>query len=284
MASTPSDQGPPVGLFAEASRVQATDVEGVWAAELRDELTIVRGHPNGGYLLAVLGRAGVAALGDASRHVVAATATYVSPPTVGPAEVHTTVLRQGRTASQVRAALVQEGRTTVDSVLTVAALDDAPVDWGGARPPELPDIETCRASGSRMRSLLTDSEAPPLAKVLRTDFDPDVLGFASGRPSGTGELRAWLSLADGTDWDPASMLFAIDALPPATFEVAITGWVPTLTLTAYLLAAPAPGPLRARFRAGTIAGGRVDEVCEVWDSTDRMVATSTQLAAIRLTE
>lgn len=284
MAPTPRDEDPPMGLFAEASAVSATDVEGVWAADIRDELTIVRGHPNGGYLLALLGRAGVAALGDPSRHVVAATATYVAPPTVGPAEVHTTVLRRGRTASQVRAALVQDGTTTVDSVLTVAVLDDAPVDWGGSAPPEMPDIETCRASGSRVGSSLTPSEAPPLTRVLRTDFDPDVLGFAAGAPSGRGELRAWLSLVDGTDWDPASLLFAIDALPPATFEVAITGWVPTLTLTAYLLAAPAPGPLRARFRAGTIAGGRVDEVCEVWDSTDRMVATSTQLAAIRLTE
>lgn len=284
MAPTPSDPAPTAGLFTEASAVRATEVPGVWAAELRDELTIVRGHPNGGYLLAVLGRAGVAALGDPTRHVVAATATYVAPPTVGPVEVHTTMLRQGRTASQVRAALVQDGRTTVDSVLTVAALDEVPVDWGGSPPPELPDIETCRASGSRMRSVLPGTEGPPLTKVLRTDFDPEVLGFVSGEPSGRGELRAWLALADGSDWDPASLLFAIDALPPATFEVAITGWVPTLTLTAYLLAVPAPGPLRARFRAGTISGGRVDEVCELWDSTDRLVATSTQLAAIRLSE
>ena len=46
--------------------------------ELRDEFTIVNGHPNGGYLLAVLGRAALAAVGDPERHVVGATATYVS--------------------------------------------------------------------------------------------------------------------------------------------------------------------------------------------------------------
>jgi len=31
-----------------------------------------------------------------------------------------------------------------------------------------------------------------------------------------------------------------------------------------------------------ITGGRVDETFEVWDSTDRLVAHSTQLAAIRM--
>jgi hypothetical protein len=109
-----------------------------------------------------------------------------------------------------------------------------------------------------------------------------VLSFLSGEPSGQGELRAWLSLADGSDWDALSLLFAVDALPPATFEVALTGWVPTLSLTAYIRAVPAPGPLRVRFRANVIAGGLVDETADLWDSTGRLVAQSTQLAAIRL--
>lgn len=268
-------------LFDDATTVRPAG-DGLWDVDLRDEFTIVNGHPNGGYLLALLGRAAVAAVGDPERHVVGATATYVSPPTTGPAQVRTDVLRRGRTASQVRAALVQDDRVTVDVVMTVAALADEPQAWGDVPPVELPDEATCRADRRTGRSAIPGLDEPPLSKVLRISFDPTVLSFLSGEPSGQGELRAWLSLADGRPWDPQSLLFAVDALPPATFEVALTGWVPTLSLTAYIRAVPAPGPLRVRFRANVIAGGLVDETADLWDSTGRLVAQSTQLAAIRL--
>ncbi|HMJ77213.1 MAG TPA: thioesterase family protein [Iamia sp.] len=280
MSDAPIDEAVP-WLFDEATTVHAAG-DGRWDVELRDEFTIVNGHPNGGYLLAVLGRAAVAAVGEPDRHVVGATATYVSPPTTGPAQVHTELLRRGRTASQVRAALVQDDKVTVDVVMTVAGLTDEPPAWGAVPPIELPDEATCRADGRTGRSAIPGLDEPPLAKVLRVSFDPAVLSFLSGEPSGQGELRAWLSLADGRPWDPLSLLFAVDALPPATFEVAITGWVPTLSLTAYIRAVPAPGPLTVRFRANVITGGRVDETADVWDSTGRLVAQSTQLAAIRM--
>ena len=64
-------------------------------------------------------------------------------------------------------------------------------------------------------------------------------------------------------------------------EVVRTGWVPTLSLTTYVRARPAPGPLRARMWAQHIAGDRVDEVCELWDADGVLVAQATQLAGIR---
>ena len=79
-----------------------------------------------------------------------------------------------------------------------------------------------------------------------------------------------------------SLLFFLDALPPATFEVVMSGWVPTLSLTAYVRARPAPGPLRIRQVAHAIDDGRVDETCEVWDVSGRLVGQATQLAGIRL--
>ena len=74
----------------------------------------------------------------------------------------------------------------------------------------------------------------------------------------------------------------MDSFPPATFTIGTAGWVPTMTLTAYLRGLPAPGPLRVRQRVGLLAGRLADQVCEVWDSTGRMVAQATQLDAIRM--
>ena len=104
----------------------------------------------------------------------------------------------------------------------------------------------------------------------------------SASPTGRGELHGWLELHDDEAFDPFSLVFAVDAFPPATFDVEVTGWVPTLELTAYVRALPAPGPVRVLQKATLVDGGRVDEVCYVWDSTGRLVAQGTQLAAIRL--
>ncbi len=271
--------GPPF-LFDDCTAVRPGPGDGEWNVDLSEQLTIMKDRPNGGYLLAVMGRAAVAALGEEDRHVVGATVSYISPPSTGPATVVTEVRRRGRTASQLRVALVQDEEPKVESLMTLAGLAGGSPDWGDVAPPDMPDEDTCRAAGRDLPSPVTGG-APPMAAVVEQSFDPATLGWARGAPSGEGEIRAWLRFADGRPFDPLGLLFAVDAVPPATFEVAMTGWVPTLSLTAYIRARPAPGPLRLRFRVGTIAAGFADETCEVWDSEDHLVAQSTQLAAIR---
>ncbi len=269
-------------LFDDCTAVRPSATDGTFDADLRDEFTIVNGHPNGGYLLAVMGRAAVAALGEDDRHVVGSTTSYISPPSTGPATVAVEVRRRGRTASQLHVVLAQDGEPKVEGLMTLAGLGNGPPAWGDIAPPDMPDEETCRAATRGRRSPVTGTDEPPMARVVSQAFDPATLGWAAGAPGGGGEMRAWLRLADDRPFDALGLLFAVDALPPATFEVAMTGWVPTLSLTAYIRALPAPGPLRVRFRVGTIAAGRADETCEVWDSADRLVAQSTQLAALRM--
>ena len=239
--------------------------------------------PHGGYLLAILARAAgdaaAAVEGPAHPHPLAATATYVAPPALGPAEVHSEVLRRGRGMSQVRARLVQEGRPRVEATITLGRLDpDAEPWWGGTPAPVVPAPEGALPSSTTGPSGMT----LPIMDRVDIRLDPATAGFREGRPGGRGELRAWLSFHDGREPDPLSLLYALDALPPATFELAAaTGWVPTLSLTAYVRAMPAPGPLLVRQRAGLVEARLVDEVCEVWDGRARLVAHATQLAAIR---
>ena len=91
-----------------------------------------------------------------------------------------------------------------------------------------------------------------------------------------------LALPEDGAFDPTSLLFAVDAFPPATFDIEFSGWVPTLELTVYVRALPASGPVRVLQRAQLIDAHRVDEACYVWDHTGRVVAHSNQLAGIRL--
>ena len=210
-----------------------------------------------------------------------ATAHYLRAPDPGPATVTGDVLRLGRSASQVRTVIRQDDKACLDATFTMGALpvDPPPPWWNGLTVPTLPPIEDCiRLPASREGAPFT------VAIMDRTDvrLDPAVLGFASGRPGGGGELRGWISFADGRPVDPLALLYLVDSLPPATFELATSGWVPTISLTAYVRAYPAPGPLRVSQRVQVVADDRVDEVCEVWDSTDRLVAHATQLAGIRL--
>ena len=122
----------------------------------------------------------------------------------------------------------------------------------------------------------------PLFGEIGLRMDPASAGFAVGAPGMAGELRAWTRISSERP-DPYAVLVALDCLPPATFDLGLTGsWVPTLELTAYLRALPADGPLRVRQRARLIAGDRVDEDCDVWDSAGVLVGSARQLAGLRL--
>ncbi len=71
----------------------------------------------------------------------------------------------------------------------------------------------------------------------------------------------------------------MDALPPTAFELGISsGWVPTVELTVHVRCRPAPCPLRVSITTRNLAGGFLEEDAEVWDSADRLVAQSRQLA------
>ncbi len=239
--------------------------------------------PNGGYLLAAVARAAVDATraveGPDHPHPLSASAAYVMPPALGPAEVHTEVLRRGRGMSQVRARLVQDGRTRVDASFTLGRLAPGTDPWWGGEPAPAVEVDD-----AERRTAAVGPGGMTMAIMERVDirFDPTTAGFTRGEPAGRGELRARLAFADGRAPDPLALLYAVDALPPATFDLAEpTGWVPTLSLTAYLRALPAPGPLVVRQQAGLVEGRTVDEICTVWDSRGRVVAQATQLAGIR---
>jgi acyl-coenzyme A thioesterase PaaI-like protein len=249
---------------------------GSFEAVVDPEWTI-GGKPNGGYLLAMLG--GAAASVSAHDHVIAASAHYLHAPEPGPIVIGTEVLRTGRSASQVRARL-EQGDACVEALITVSHLDEGTLPYWDRGLPRRNKvgIEEC----VRLVPTLPNGTRVAIMDQVDLRLEPRSRGFTTGQPTGGGELRGWLALPGGETFDPSSLLYALDALPPATFDIEFRGWVPTLELTAYVRALPVPGPVRVLQRAQLIDAGRVDEACFVWDSAGRLVAQGAQLAGIRL--
>ncbi|MFI6356799.1 thioesterase family protein [Streptomyces sp. NPDC050743] len=255
---------------------------GVYDIDLSAGWTIINAV-NGGYLLAVLGRA----LADTLPHPDPFTisAHYLTASQPGPAVVRTETVRTGRTLSTGQASLYQyddEGNE-VERIRVLASYGDLtalPDDVRTtATPPPIPPVDQCFGP--------EDGPAPvdgssAIAGRLMLKLDPTTLGWALGAPSGKGEMRAWFGLADGRDPDPLSLLLAVDALPPTAFELGLKGWVPTVELTVHVRRRPAPGPLRVSITTRNLAGGFLEEDAEVWDTHDHLVAQSRQLARVRL--
>ncbi|MFF3122944.1 thioesterase family protein [Streptomyces sp. NPDC057908] len=252
--------------------------EGVYDAELSAGWTIIQAV-NGGYLLAVLGRA----LGEALPHPdpFSVSAHYLTASAPGPAVIRTQTVRTGRTLSTGQASLFQyaEDGTEVERIRVIATYGDLDALSDevrtSAKPPAIPPLEHCLGP--------SDGPAPipgssAITERLDIKLDPATIGWAVGAPSGKGEMRGWFGLADGRDADPLSLLLTVDALPPTSFELGLKGWTPTIELTTHIRCRPAPGPLRVSITTRNLAGGFLEEDADVWDSADRLVAQSRQLA------
>lgn len=253
---------------------------GEYGIELPAGWTIF-GALNGGYLLAVLGRA----LADTLPHPdpFTVSAHYLSASRPGPATVRTETVRTGRSLSTGQASLFQhEDGREVERIRVLASYGDLaalPDDVRTSAPvPEFAPLEQCFGPEDAPGS--TDEQ--PIASRLLLKLDPATIGWALGQPSGKGVSKAWFGLADGRDVDPLALLLAVDALPPTAFDLGIKGWVPTVELTVHVRALPAPGPVRVVITTRNLAGGYLEEDAEVWDSADRLVAQSRQLARVRM--
>lgn len=250
---------------------------GRYSVQLSEYYTVLR-HPHGGYLQCVMANAALAAASDEGAlhlHATAVSTSFIHPSAPGTAQVSTEVRRVGRSVSFVHVALEQDGVVTTESIVTLGTLkDDSLVRYLDAAAPELPPLEACRQS--------TGSDQVNIMRVLDLRLDPSCASWTQGNLSDRAEVRGWLRLDDDDAvWDPLSLHFASDALPPATFPIGSSGWVPTLQLTSYVRRVPVGEWLRARQWCVVIADGTVDERCELFDDRGELVAFASQLAMVR---
>jgi hypothetical protein len=224
--------------------------------------------PNGGYSLAILGRAACDAVETV--HPLAVSAHYLRAPESAPAEVRTEIIRKGRRASTVRATLWQNGKPCIESLITSGELQaDAEVDYLGVPAPDLPPPG---------EGVVPDNPFAHIALFDSVELRLDPVTAPFPKASGTPELRFWFRFTDGAEPDVLSLLLAVDSGPPTVFHLEKYGWAPTVELSVLLRGIPAPGWMKVVTKTETLAGGWFDEGATVWDSTGRLVAQSRQLA------
>jgi hypothetical protein len=274
--------GPEDLSFDAATAVRSTSAPGMYETDVHP-LWTVGDKPNGGYLLALLGRAALASGredGSATWEVLSSAITYLRPPELGPATITTAVLRRGRTAAQVRAVLRQNDTDVVEATSVLGELPaHASTRYDAVDPLGAPDPEECM----RVPPHMPGGVDVGIMQATELRLDPSTLPFGDSPPSADAqaELRGWTRFVDGRAPDPLSLLYFNDAIPPATFRIGSTGWVPTLQMSTYVRARPAAGWLGIRMTANLVADGMVDETCVLWDSNGQVVAQATQLARLR---
>lgn len=260
-----------MGQFEQESAVERVG-ENLYRGELFEGWRI-GAVPNGGYVLAVAGRALRASLPH--KDPLTVSAFYLAPAVLGPIDCEVALLGSSRSTSFAEVRMHQEGQLKVKVTAAYTDLDKlGGENWSAVSRPRYPTWEEC--------------EAPPQKEIefrqraeLRLASNTKVLSERT--PDGSGEFRGWVRHRDGSDTDVISLLMFADAFPPPIFTVfGPVGWVPTVELTVQVRAHPAPGPLQVRLCTRHMTRGVVEEDGEYWDSDGKLVAISRQTAKVRI--
>ena len=260
------------GPFTTASRVRSLG-DGTFAATLSGPWTI-GGKPHGGFLVALLARAAVAAAGSGApvADPLSVSAQFLRAPEPGPVLLRTEVRKTGRQATVVAVQLEQRGQSCVEGVVTTGRLPRERAAWS-----DLPN-QPAEPPGNAL-----DIAALPMASVFRLAegcdirLDPNGAGFLHGQTNDPPRLRLW-ARPRGEQVDPMFALLAGDISMPVTFNLGRFGWTPTVQITALLRSRPAPGWLRIHVDCRAVHGPWFDSDATVVDSTGRLICQSRQLA------
>jgi hypothetical protein len=231
----------------------------------------IGGNANGGYLMAIAGRAMSEAVG---RPPVTLTAHYLRPASAGPCDIDVTTVRSGRRFATATATLAMESGQILQLLGTFGEQTPGGPALTREAPVDLPDYGECEVPPPP-----TEGPRPEMFRRLAVRIRPGDEGFRTGNPSGSAEIRGWFAFADGETIDAIGLLLVADAFPPPIFNTDLpVASVPTVELTVHVRGVPEPGPLRCWFRSRFIHDGLLDEEGEIWDSSGKLVAQSRQLA------
>ncbi len=231
--------------------------------------------PNGGYLAAILTRAGDVHLGDASRTLRSLTTHYLRPPKDGPATIEVTTEQHGRSVSYLRIKMFQNGKNMLLGTGVWATQRGGP-EYRGWFAPEVPGPDDSLPIADM-------GDAPKLAI-----HDVWNIRNASGAVFGSGataDVCWWIRPAVHRVLDSEMIVAMADALPPPIFTTDVGRLpVPTLDLTVHVRANLPNVAWRegdwvlTRFSTRLATDGFLEEDGELFAADGTLLAHSRQLA------
>lgn len=257
--------------FARETAVEAVG-ENLYRGELCEGWRVGE-VPNGGYVMAIAGRALRAALPHPDPLTVSA--FYLAPTALGPIDCQVEMLGGGRGTSFADVKMFQNEQLKVKVTAAYTDFDKLKGEnWSSRERPHYPPWDECPPSRDKGVEFRQRAE-------IRLVSGQEV--FSERKGDGSGEFRGWMAHRDGTDPDIISLLMFADAGPPPVLTVfGPVGWVPTVELTVQVRAHPAPGPIQFRTVCHYLTNGVVEEDGEYWDSDGQLVVISRQTAKFRL--
>jgi acyl-CoA thioesterase len=284
-----ADLSPPIlSTFDRDTAVQRVDAPSLdgdrpaqtaFTAEISPDWRAGRG-PHGGYLAAILLRALVETVADPSRSPRSLTIHYARAPEPGPALIHTTIEREGRSLSTLSARMEQDGSLVA---LVLAAFS---VPWSAPEIAELEMPDVAPPDPVRESGALLNKFAPQFVRHLVIQPRMGAIPFTgSDHPM---EIGGWLGLVDERPIDAISLAFFSDALfSPPFIRLTEPAATPTIDLTVHFRTpmprTPHSDPAElclARFSSGLVHEGFFEEDGVIWAADGTVLIQSRQLGIV----
>jgi acyl-CoA thioesterase len=257
---------------------QATAIDkvanGTYRASIDDAWWVVRG-PHGGYLAAIILRALIDAVEDASRPIRSFTTHFISAPALGEFEIKTQLEKSGRSMSFFSARSQQNGRPFA---LSVAAFSGAwsGMDFNNAPMPDVPP------PAESFEIPFEGEGVPKFLSNFEMRWNQGAKPFSGADEAVVG---GWFRMRDPTVADAPVIAALLDAWAPAVFPIATQPVIaPTIDLTMHFRM-PLPIPKAnaddfylGRFSSSLGREGFFEEDGQIWSPDGSLLAQSRQLA------
>ena len=272
-----------MGTFAEDVTVEQVGT-GRYRATLDHSWDLVA-LPQGGVVAALALRAAGIEVSDPAQQLRTCTTVFAGQVAAGPLEVDVTVLRRGRSATQVVSTIRNEGAPAGATVMAVFGSSRQGPSFVDVVPPEVPPPGECRS--------FRDDPPPGVEPFEPLPFWARLEGRAAlGHPpweehEGTSsDVAAWLRLED----PPRDATGALDPLAVVTLADRMPGCIgerlghrgprwfaPSADLTVHLLEPVVTDWILAHDRARWADDGWASAESTIWDEHGKLVAYATQM-------
>lgn len=272
-----------MGNFAEDVTVRATGA-GRYRSELDHSWDLVAA-PQGGVVASLALRAAADAVGEPEHLLRTCTTVFAAPVTAGAVGIEVTVLRRGRTATQVVATIHNESASAGATVVAVYGSSRRGPSFVDVAPPVVPPAQACPSYRDPVPAGVEPFE--PLPFWIQVEGRP-----ALGHPPweehepGSSDVATWLRfddpprLGDGS-LDPLGVITLADRMPGCIDErIGHAGprwFAPSSDLTVHVLEPLRTEWVLAHDRARWADDGWASAESTLWDETGTLVAYATQM-------